>query len=249
MPDLTGAQWLAAVLAVFGGGLVIGVGGFGSSLIAAPVLIWVLEPTAMVVTNLSLAILTRIPIIVRDRGRVRQPLTRQLVVGGLLGLPLGVALLSMLSSHGAKLFLSALVVVFGMPYLLIPDRIAPITSARSIWSTLIGLVSGVLTTSSSLSGPPVVLWLSNQRLPKHAFRVTTSVVGTVLNIAGIVLLIATGKVALSSLALPVVLLPAAAIGALLGDQLLGRLSEVVFTKGTACLVIFAGLTGLTLALR
>lgn len=246
--DLGVEQWVAAAAAVFAGGLVTGASGFGFALVTAPVLLWVVDPVTMVTTNLGLSVLTRLPIVFHDRRDIDATQTRVLVLGGLFGLPLGVALIGMLDSSSARIVVNAFVILFGAPFLLTPKRIPVLESPGPFRTGLVGMLSGALTTSSSLSGPPIVLWLTGQRLPRHAFRGTTSLVGVSLNVSGIALLLLAGRTTLGSLGIPMVLLPFAALGGYTGHRVLQRITDEAFVRMAAGLVVLASTGGITVTL-
>lgn len=241
-------QWLAAATAVFAGGLITGVSGFGFALVTAPVLLWIVDPVTMVTTNLVLSVLTRLPIVVHDRSHLDQAQTTWLAVGGTFGLPLGIVLIGMLDGDSAKVIVNMFVIVFGAPFLLAPQRIPTLAAPGRTVTSLVGLVSGILTTSSSLSGPPVVLWLTSQRLVRHAFRVTTSLVGIILNVIGLALLVSVGKTAIGSLGIPLVLFPGAALGGYIGHRVLQRISDGTLVRVAAAVVVSAGAIGIIASL-
>lgn len=249
MPDPTVLQWTLVAAAVLVGGLLTGASGFGFALATTPVLIWLLDPITLVVANLCLSVPLRLPIVAADVRHLNRAIAGPLIVGGLLGLPLGVALLELLSRENAKLMLSLTVVVAGLSYLASPEWIAPVRRGRVVWGALVGLASGALTTSSSLSGPPVVLWLANQQLDKRRFRVTMSVTGLVLNVVGLLLLLTMGRAGPSLLILPLILLPVAAGGAMIGHRVLRQLTDRGLARVAACIVVLSGAIGIVVLLR
>jgi uncharacterized membrane protein YfcA len=62
--------------------------------------------------------------------------------------------------------------------------------ARPLPGALAGFTSGVLTTSISVSGPPIVLWLESRGAHPEEFRATLAASFLALNLAGGVLLVA-----------------------------------------------------------
>ena len=53
-----------------------------------------------------------------------------------------------------------------------------------------GFFSGVLTTSISVNGPPLALWLEAERVPPRRFRATLAAAFLALDVAGVALILA-----------------------------------------------------------
>jgi uncharacterized membrane protein YfcA len=82
-----------------------------------------------------------------------------------------------------------------------------------------GFVSGVLNTSLSTNGPPIVFALQARHLPPDRFRGTINVVFACCNVLGTTLFIAAGKVNAHGLLAAAVAVPALVAGQLLGYPL------------------------------
>jgi uncharacterized membrane protein YfcA len=52
-----------------------------------------------------------------------------------------------------------------------------------------GFLSGVFTTSISVNGPPLALWLEAERVPPAVFRATLAAAFLILDIAGVALIV------------------------------------------------------------
>lgn len=248
MPDLSPAQWVIAIAACLAGGVATGGGGFGFALVTTPVLLWVLPPPLIVLTNLAMSVVLRVPLIWSDRRHVVGRQAVLLGVGGLIGLPLGVVLLSRVDGNALTTVTHALIILLSATYLVSADRMPRLADRAGLARLLVGIGSGALNTSISVSGPPLVLWLLNQRLSGRAFRATMSVLGLGMNLLGVVLLIRSGTAEPAWLALSAAALPAAALGALLGHVVLKRLSQAVFVRASAVLVVVTSAVGLLVSL-
>ena len=247
-PDLDATQWVITVAVCLVGGMATGGGGFGFALVTTPVLLWVLPPPLIVVTNLSMSVALRVPLILSDRHHVAGRQAALLGAGGLLGLPLGAVLLTRLDGRILTTAGHAVIILLGAIYLMSAERLPRLPDWRGVGCLLVGIGSGALNTSISVSGPPLVLWLLNQQVSGRAFRATMSVVGMGLNLAGVALLIRAGAVEFSWLVVPAVAFPAAAVGTLLGHAVFGRLPHSTFVRATALFVVITSATGLLAAL-
>jgi uncharacterized protein len=102
-----------------------------------------------------------------------------------------------------------------------------------------GFLSGLLTTSISISGPPLVLWLEAQALRPAEFRTTLAAAFLALNIAGWGVLVIAGD-ATADLGELVVLLGLVLAGHVLGTVAFRRLDHERFYKVVLVLVLVTG---------
>jgi hypothetical protein len=112
---------------------------------------------------------------------------------------------------------------------------------RGVPAAVAGLASGVLTTSISISGPPLVLWLEAQGLRPAEFRATLAALFLALNVVGGAVLVAiegSGAVDLGELA---PLLALVLIGYALGAVAFRRLDQDRFATIVIALVICTGI--------
>ncbi len=181
-----------AALAALAGAFVQSATGFGFALILSPALFAVLEPveavTALLVLGLALNLL-----VLFERGRpehVDWRGLRPVLVAAMPGLALGVVALTQLSKEvapggggggghrGRRLAAAPAPPAHERP------RLAP----AAAWAA--GFASGALTTSISVSGPPVVLWLEARGCAPEEFRATLAASFLALNLAGGAVLLA-----------------------------------------------------------
>jgi uncharacterized membrane protein YfcA len=82
-----------------------------------------------------------------------------------------------------------------------------------------GFISGILNTSLSPNGPPLVFALHARQRPAAAFRSTISAVFALSNILGLTLFIVSGKVTHDGIVAATITIPAMLFGQLLGFPL------------------------------
>ncbi len=97
--DLAWWQGLAAVGAVLAGGSISGLTGFGFALVIVPVLLLLFPPATVVVVVTSLGVASGIPILIEDHHRIRARIVAPLMIPALLGLLVGVSILTTLYGH------------------------------------------------------------------------------------------------------------------------------------------------------
>jgi uncharacterized membrane protein YfcA len=226
--------------------------GFGFALVLSPALFAVLEPVEAVTSLLLLSVALNL-LVLFERGRPVHVDWRALVpmlVAALPGLAAGVAALALLSKE-------ALQVTVGVAVMLaagwqLQQRSARTSDGRRTvpravgWAA--GFASGALTTSISISGPPIVLWLEAHRVRPEEFRASLAASFLALNlIGGAVLLAAEGSGALEAdVVLP--LLGLVVAGYALGSVAFRRLDRERFFTAVLALVVFTGAASLAAGL-
>lgn len=237
--DLSLPQLLMAGVVLFTAGLVRGLTGFGLALVAVPFLSIIISPKVVVPVVVLQTVATNVPLVYRARADVQPRRIWPLVAGAIAGLPLGSALLVWASPDTLRLLIGTVVSLFalalmaGLRYKVRRERLAFLP---------VGFASGVLNGSSSLSGPPVILFFANQGVPPRIFRANILAFFFVSN------LVAVGVFTLRGLFTSEVLITAAslflplAIGTAVGDVLAHRVRASAFRAITLVVVLGAGLT-------
>jgi uncharacterized membrane protein YfcA len=214
---LSGADVVVAFVVMAIGACLQGAVGFGSNLVAAPLLILLDEsfvPAPVIVASAVLNVL-----VMRREGRASlDPLIDTALVGMVPGTVVAGAVVAALPERGLSLLFAALVlsavVVTAAGWHLRPTR-----------RTLIGAgaASGFMGTISGIGGPPIALVY--QRAEGPTLRATLSrffLAGGVLSLAALAL---AGRIGTEHLAATAVLCPASAAGFLASGSLARRLDR------------------------
>src|SRR5688572_18212759 len=142
-----------AVAIVFAAGAISGLAGFGFALVAVPPLLLVFEPPTVVVLTKVLALATSWIVLLDSWRAIRWRTVAALLPWAMVSQFVGIAALSEFDAAGVKLLASAVVVGFAV-LLLIGRAGGHPSIADRLWATpLAGTTSGVLSTSTGLSGP------------------------------------------------------------------------------------------------
>jgi uncharacterized protein len=177
-----------AAVAAFAGAFVQSATGFGFALILSPALFAVLEPVEAVTTLLLLGLLLNVLVLV-EGGHVDWRTLAPLLVAAVPGLVAGVALLGWLAKSTLQVAVG--LAVIGAAGWQLRQRRQPVRthlSPATGWAA--GFASGVLSTSISVSGPPIVLWLEARGVRPREFRATLAASFLALNLAGGAVLLA-----------------------------------------------------------
>jgi uncharacterized protein len=230
-----------AAAAALAGATVQSATGFGFALIASPALFAAMSPYEAVSALLLTGFLLNVLVLADRKGEVRWRAIAPMLAFGLPGLAGGAALLSALPKPVLQIAVGAAVIAAaGFQHR--AEARAPEPYEASLGSAAaVGVVSGALTTATSVSGPPIVLWLRAQRLPPAELRASLAASFLALNLTGgVALLVAGGP---GSLAAPGVLLPLlalVAVGHAIGALAFRRLDQRRFRSLVLALVVAAG---------
>lgn len=248
------------VVAVVSGAALQAATGFGFSLLSAPILYAVLEPQPALGLLAALGIVVNLLTLLTERRRPR-PLVGEVValVGfAMPGALLGVVVLRSLDAIALQLLLSVGVVATLVARHLATQRTAfvPVRPGgprpRAPWAAPVaGLLAGALSTSTSTSGPPLLLHLLGRGARPSVVRDTLTSCFLALGLITPLALVVTR----TTEAMPegsdiAVLVPAVVVGHLGGRRIFARLAhgDRYETVVTAVLVVsvVAGLLGVIL---
>jgi uncharacterized membrane protein YfcA len=197
------------VLSAFARGIL----GFGNALIAMPLMALVVS-IQIASPIVALANLTGILVILVGNWRnVNFKAAWRLILGCLIGIPIGLYFIKNANESLVRIILGAILVLFGLYYLISP-RLPYLRGERTSYA--FGLASGILGGAYNSNGPPIVIYGALRRWPPESFRATLQGVFLPTNLMVIV-----GHV-LASLTTPTVLkLYGISVPFMVGATLLG----------------------------
>ena len=210
--------------------------GFGSALVAVPLLSLYLDAKLAVVISTFLSTIVSTPLIFEVRRQLHLLKVMPLAIGGVIGVPVGLVILKVVDAGVLKI-LVAVVVILACALVFLAPRLT--FGGRNTLSGLItGALSGVLRASTSMAGPPVVLYTLSHEQEIEEFRSTVLgvfLVTGVLTLPGFILADLVSRDAVIATA---VALPGIAVGLLVGATLRARVQPKLFrTLVLAVLVI------------
>ena len=225
------------IIVVFLGGLTQGLTGFGFGLVTVPILVIFLVPQLVVPIVLLTSMLLTFYLLIETRRWLELKRILVLMAAGVAGLPFGIIILKQLDAGILRVFIGVIIVLFGLAFL---SGYRREIRNEKLASVLIGFVSGLLSGSTSLSGPPVILFFTNQGLKKQTFRANIVAYFTVLSLVTLPAFIFSGLITPEVLKFTLWFLPAMILGALLGVRLAPRVKEVLFRRIALIIVVIAG---------
>ena len=237
--------FLQAGLPIFLGSLLQGCSGFGFSLFAVPLLLPFFPHHVVVPLLVLLSLSMNGAILFEGRHHVTRRTVAGLLLGGIAGLPLGLAALTVLPARGFRLVAGLFIVASALA--LFSGFRRPLPPRRGTLFA-VGLLSGFLNGSLSMSGPPVILFLANQGVDKRTFRATLAGYFLCLNVVTTLLFSFRGLLVPSLFPLFATGLPALFAGTALGIVLSRRIPERAFRLLALGLLLIMGLSLAAMAL-
>ena len=238
---LPAAATLWCFLALFAGYAVRGAAGFGSGVVATPLMAFVLPlaTVAPLVTFLGAFVSVRQAL--RDWDHIAWRHLLAFVPGIAVGVPLGIWVFRAADPAVVLKALGAYVVAYAL-YSLFAARLGWGHWTMPRWAALpIGTLGAVVATLfGGMAGPVYVTYLDGLKLDKRVFRVTTSTTLFTLSLTRSIAYVIGGLFALDDLVLLAAAAIPVALGTLAGDRLHDRLDPEAFRRMVGGVLIFSG---------
>ncbi len=234
-------QVLLGAAAVFLAGLTYGLTGFGFALVATPILAIWLSPRIVVPAVLLMSMANGLILLISCWRDIQPRRIWLLTLAGILATPAGAYFLRFGSPAVLKWLIGSAIIPFALAFLLGFQR--PLRQEGPA-SLPVGLISGFLNGSTGMSGPPVILFFTNQCLEKGAFRANLVAYFMALNLVTLPLYAAHGLVTRQVGMYALAGLPALALGTWAGVRLAGRVDARLFRTITLLLVLMAGISSI-----
>lgn len=242
--ELLGAwSWGAGGWAVIGLGIalayiVFGIAGFGTALVAGPILIVFMPLSKIVPLLVLLDFVAAFGNLLPSRRDVARPELLRLLPCMAIGCTLGVIFLLNLKSDVLLLLMGLFISAYAVYSLWVKARPAQLSAA---WAVPMGTVGGLFGALFGSGGFLYAIYL-NSRLSKEAARATQSALISCSTVVRLSLFVIAGVYAeLPLLILALCLLPAMALGLWIGRRLSMKLSREAFVRLVTWLVLASGI--------
>jgi uncharacterized membrane protein YfcA len=239
-------EWLALGGVTFFAALIQAATGFGFAIVAVPLFLLILNSLSAVQLTIIVTPVISIALLPGIWRQVQGRLLGRLVAGTLLGLPLGMAVYFYAGLTMLKLAVALLIVLFAALFLLENLRKRGSAGGRALSPSLAGdlaagIVSGALTTSLGMPGPPIMIYLSAVGLEKNTLRATILALFVVSYAGGIAMQAALAGIGPETWRLAGVMVPFALAGSACGYTISGRMSQEMFRRAVLLLLLATGL--------
>ena len=218
--------------------------GFGFSLLAVPLLSLAIPTEIAVVVAATLGTLTSSAQAFGERAHGDRPTIARMLVGAAVGAPFGLLVLSVATNRQLRFGLAAVIIAF----LIINLRGITIERGSRAVDVVAGTISGVLNTSLSTNGPPLVMALHARHLTPSVFRATISAVFAGTGVITLGLFMASGRYGTDVRQLLVVAIPTMIAGYWVGARLRPRIDPPRFRQAVMILLVVTAIITLAGAL-
>lgn len=214
-----------------------GITGFGSALIATPLLTLMLPISVVVPVIGLLDYLSSLAHVLKLRKDIQWKQILMLMPFTLIGMLLALYLFKTVDAQLLKKFLGVFVIFYAFYTLFI---IKPKTHSSYFWAIPGGGIGGLISALFGTGGPFYVIYLQLQGLGKNTFRATIATIFFLDGTARIVAYSFSGFYSTDTLILIAVSLPVMTIAMYIGGHIHTNISHQSIQKGMAVLLIFSG---------
>ena len=239
--ELTEILWIVLVVAI--SSFAQSIAGFGFGLLAVPLMTLMVDPHDAVVVATMIGTVSTVVQAVVDRENCEWPTARRLSLAAYVGMPLGLFAFVLVSESAMRLGLGVVVLV--ATFILARGFVLVRRSRFLEWC--MGMASGILSTSTSTNGPPLVFLLQARGMEPHTFRATLNSVFAITNCGAIVLFAGSGQIQMTGVIAAAVALPVLFLSLKIGYSLRPRVRAEQFRSLVFGLLLLSGVSVLASA--
>ncbi|MBT2642506.1 sulfite exporter TauE/SafE family protein [Bacillus sp. ISL-41] len=228
-------NWILLFMIVLMSSLLQTSTGYGFSLMSTPFLFLIYPVHTAIQINIILSLCLSVFMIFKIRKEIEKPLLIRLIKGSSVGVVLGIPLYLYINVEFLKIVVGVLILIFTV--LLILKFTIIQTKKRDL---LIGGLSGFLTTSIGIPGPPLLIYFSGEIMEKASFRNTPLSYNLFVYSISLILQLLFGGTSKEIWTSSLFSIPALFMGILLGQYLFSRISQRTLRVTTYLILLFTG---------
>ena len=236
--SLSALELAISALMMFAGSTVLSTVGFGIGMATTPVLLLVLEPQTVVVVVNTVSLSLFVLIIYQSRSYLRTKAMGPIIAAGLLGVPVGVFILSSASASALRISITGLIIL--LTAAVVFNVRGPIPRARAV-GPAVGFLVAVPLTSLGIGGPLLALFLLNQDWPRHSVRASLALYFLAVEFTGVVGYGVAGLFTTERIGLILVVAVPVLLGFSLATVLVRRMNERVFQHAVVAVILTTSL--------
>ena len=228
-------------------GFVQGLSGFAFGMVSMSFWAWVLEPRLAATLAVFGALLGQVLAALTVRRGFDGRRLLPFVLGGLAGIPLGVALLPHLDMVWFRAVLGTLLALW-CPAMLLSARLPRLTAGGRVADGAVGLAGGVMGGLGGFTGVLPTLWCTLRGLDKDVQRAIIQNFNLAMLLVTFITYLATGLVTREALPLLAIVVPAMLVPVLLGARLYHGISDARFRQIVLGMLTLSGVAMLVASL-
>ena len=240
-------HYLLLLLGAASGGLINGLAGFGTALFALGFWLQIMPPLQAV----SMAVVMSVASGLQGVWLVRKSIADQprrllrFLLPALPGIPIGVAVLSLISGEILKVTIAGFMILYG-GFFSFRSALPNTEHPMPVLDGIVGFIGGLLGGAASLSGAVPTMWCAAHPWPKAETRAVLQPFNVVVLTLAMITFAFKGVYNWDVLKLIAIALPATMIFAQIGLTIFKRLNDTQFRR---LIIVLMFLSGLILMLR
>jgi len=254
-------QWILASVIVFFASVLQAATGFGFAIMATPFLLLVFNSRECVQISIILSFVVSLLLIRKIMKDVDRVLLRRLIIGSVVGVPLGVLFYKYINLDILKVTVSIVILILTFILMLRSYKtdskpkfenksdnslVSQDTSAVNstfilkITQLFVGFGAGLFTTSIGMPGVPLILYYNSTNTQKNTARSTTLAFFIFIYIISFVTQLSIVKTNLDIVASSLILIPVVALGVFVGNILFGKINQITFQRIAYGILLLTG---------
>ena len=240
-------DWIIVNLIIVFASLLQAITGSGFAIMATPFLLLVIDSRECIQISIFLSFFIAVVMTPKIRHDINWAMFKRLVVGSLVGAPVGLWLFVSLPMAKIKLFVAVIVLIVALFTLFSrqPSEDEAEEGRFHRYKTWLeaaaGFGSGVLTTSIGMPGVPLAMYFARGHIAKEQIRSTTLAFFVVVYTVSLVLQAIAGEIESQTLLSSLALLPATLLGIAAGARLFGKFNQQHFRLLINIILLYTGL--------
>lgn len=220
-------------------GFVQGLSGFAFGMVAMSFWVWGIDPRVAAVMAVFGSLIGQIVAVFSVPRNLRLATLLPFIAGGLVGIPLGIAVLPHLDPTLFKLFFGLMLVIF-CPVMLFAQNLPKITANTRVGDSLAGMGGGFLSGIGGFAGVVPTLWCTLRGFEKQQQRAVIQNFNLAMLSVTMATYIATGMVTRDMIPLLPIVAAALLVPGLIGARIYVGLSELAFRRLVLSLLSLSG---------
>lgn len=239
--DVIDITWVLVVVSL--SSLAQSLAGFGFGLLAVPLMTLMINPhQAVIVATMIGTVSTTLQAVI-DRRFCDWPMAKRLAIAAYIGMPVGLVVFVVVSESALKFTLGFVVLIATV----VLARGFSFKGHSKAMDSLMGFLSGVLATSTSTNGPPLVFLLQARGIEPHVFRATINTVFALSNVVALILFASAGEMEANGILAALIAVPFLFLSLRIGYVLRPRVKVEHFRKLVLTMLLLSGLSVLSSA--
>ena len=222
-------EWLISAIVVLLSALLKGMTGFGFALLAVPLLSLIFPIQSLIPAMTLFNLATSVYILASIKMKVKAKHFLPMLLASFVGIPIGVYVLTYFPERTLELAAGISIFSISMVFLLGGNKMAP-EERRTKPIVFAGFLSGLLTSSMSIGGPPIALAMNRKGYSKELFRKVFALISVINAAISSVLYVVHGIFLGFSLKFALYLFPVILVGSKLGDVLSKKVNQLTFRR-------------------